>query len=153
MHDPKPDQKTPGTEAGFALILAMMALVLMTFLGLTLATTTSTELQIATNYRYSQMAYYAAESGIEIGKRYLRQTDWRAVLPPARAEADMGDNPEEYERRTGPEGEPTRNLEQAEVRSRRGPESRGSYAGRAALEMAHVFRHLGPPQGTNPEGS
>jgi hypothetical protein len=114
MHDPKPDQRTPGTEAGFALVLSLMALVLLTFLGLTLATTTSTELQIATNYRYSQMAYYAAESGIEVGKRYLRSTDWRAVLPPARnppPAADMNAPPPPLVSRPGPEGEPSRNLE------------------------------------------
>jgi len=38
----------------------MLALMLLTFLGLTLTMTTSTELQIATNYRWSQQAYYNA---------------------------------------------------------------------------------------------
>ena len=42
---------------GFALILAILAHA-PEFLGLTLATTTSTELQIATNYRWSQQARY-----------------------------------------------------------------------------------------------
>jgi hypothetical protein len=58
--------------------------MLLTFLGLTMATTTSTELQIATNYRWSQQALYNAEAGIELGKRYLRQIEWQTVLPPAR---------------------------------------------------------------------
>jgi len=48
------------SERGFALILAILSLMLLTFLGLTLATTTSTELQIATNYRWSQQALYNA---------------------------------------------------------------------------------------------
>ena len=52
-------------EGGFALILAILALMLLTFLGLTLATTTSTELRIATNYRWNTQALYNAEAGIE----------------------------------------------------------------------------------------
>jgi Tfp pilus assembly protein PilX len=71
-------------EAGFALVLAILSLMLLTFLGLTLATTSSTELQIATNYRWSQQALYNAEAGIELGKRFLRQIEWQTVLPPAR---------------------------------------------------------------------
>jgi len=49
-----------GHERGFALILAILALMLLTFLGLTLATSTSTELRIATNYRWNQQALYNA---------------------------------------------------------------------------------------------
>jgi hypothetical protein len=71
-------------EAGFALILAILALMLMTFLGLTLATSTSTELQIATNYRWSQQAYYNAEAGIEYGKSLLRNMNWTLLLPTPR---------------------------------------------------------------------
>ena len=55
-------------EGGFALILAILSLMLLTFLGLTLAATTSTELQIATNYRWSQQALYNAEAGIEAAR-------------------------------------------------------------------------------------
>src|SRR5688572_9529439 len=73
-----------GGESGFALVLAILSLLLLTLLGLTMATTTSTELQIATNYRWSQQALYNAEAGIELGKRYLRQIEWQTVLPPAR---------------------------------------------------------------------
>ncbi len=72
-------------EAGMALILAIMALMLLTFLGLTLATTTSTELQIATNYRWSQQALYNAEAGLEAAKSILRGvpvgTSWAVLLP------------------------------------------------------------------------
>jgi hypothetical protein len=71
-------------EGGFALVLALLALLLLTFLGLTLAVTTSTELQIATNYRWSQQAVYAAEAGVEAGKAVLRNVAWVNVLPPAR---------------------------------------------------------------------
>jgi hypothetical protein len=56
------------SESGFALILAILALLLLTFLGLTIATSTSTELQIATNYRWGQQALYNAEAGLEAAK-------------------------------------------------------------------------------------
>jgi Tfp pilus assembly protein PilX len=73
-------------QAGFALILAILSLMLLTFLGLTLAATTSTELQIATNYRWSQQALYNAEAGVEFGKWALRTVtpDFGTVLPSAR---------------------------------------------------------------------
>jgi hypothetical protein len=71
-------------QEGFALVLAILALLLLTMLGLALATTTSTELQIATNYRWSQQALYNAEAGVEAGKAILRNVSWNAVLPPAR---------------------------------------------------------------------
>ena len=71
-----------GREAGFALVVALLTLLLLTFLGLTLATTTSTELQIANNYRWSQQAYYNAEAGMELAKRFLRgQTVWIGLRP------------------------------------------------------------------------
>ena len=71
-----------GGEAGFALILALLALLLLTFLGLTLAVTTSTELQIATNYRWAEQARYVAEAGVEAGKMILRDAPtWRNILP------------------------------------------------------------------------
>lgn len=74
-----------GSE-GFALILAILSLLLLTFLGLTLATTTSTELQIATNYRWSQQARYNAEAGLDAGKVLLRDIvpNWASILPLAR---------------------------------------------------------------------
>lgn len=75
----------PG-EQGFALVLAILSLMLLTFLGLTLATTTSTELQIATNYRWSQQAQYNAEAGLEAARIVLSQvadinTGWSNQLP------------------------------------------------------------------------
>jgi Tfp pilus assembly protein PilX len=78
--------QAPAAQRGFALILAIMSLMLLTFLGLTLATTTSTELQIASNYRYSMQALYNAEAGIEAGKVILQNVDnnWGSVLPGVR---------------------------------------------------------------------
>jgi hypothetical protein len=76
-------------EQGFALVLAILSLMLLTFLGLTMATTTSTELQIATNYRWSQQALYNAEAGLEAARIVLSSvadvsTQWQGSLPPPR---------------------------------------------------------------------
>src|SRR5712692_1316325 len=85
MRDVRNGRRATG-ESGFALILAILALMLLTTLGLAMATITSTELQIATNYRWSQQALYNAEAGVEVGKIILRsvQPDWTAVLPAPR---------------------------------------------------------------------
>lgn len=87
MRDVRNGRRAAGeSESGFALILAILSLMLLTTLGLAMATITSTELQIATNYRWSQQALYNAEAGVEVGKIILRsvQPDWSAVLPGAR---------------------------------------------------------------------
>ncbi len=105
MRDPRRN------ETGFALVLALLALLLLTFLGLTLATTTSTELQIANNYRWSQQALYNAESGLELAKRYMQEyTAWQIFVPAPRATADMGTKPA-WTSRLGPAGEENRSFE------------------------------------------
>ncbi len=99
-------------ERGFALIVALLALVLLTFLGLTMTLTTSTELQISTNYRWSQQALYNAEAGIEIAKRYLRQVDWVSTILPAARPAPLAGAPTPpFNLRTGPQGEANRSFE------------------------------------------
>ena len=86
--------KTVVGEHGFALVLAILALMLLTFLGLTLAMTTSTELQISNNYRWGQQALYNAEAGLEVARAVLNQVgDGQLVLPPARALAWDPDDP------------------------------------------------------------
>ncbi len=94
------DDRRGGAEGGFALILAMLSLLLLTFLGLTLAATTSTELQIAANQRWSQQARYNAEAGLQAAQIILRdiatqdsyslvqalppeQGTWTMAVPPA----------------------------------------------------------------------
>jgi len=79
--------KDGSRQDGFALVLAILTLMVLTFLGLSLVATTSTEQQIATNYRWSQQALYNAEAGLEVGKVLLRDApglDWTAVMPVAR---------------------------------------------------------------------
>jgi hypothetical protein len=52
-------------ERGVALVLALMAVLLLSALGLALVATTSTELLIASNYRNGQEALYAADAAAE----------------------------------------------------------------------------------------
>lgn len=52
-------------QDGSAVIVALMAMMLLTALGLALVLTTSTETMIAANYSSGQEALYAAEAGME----------------------------------------------------------------------------------------
>ncbi|HXK12085.1 MAG TPA: PilX N-terminal domain-containing pilus assembly protein [Vicinamibacteria bacterium] len=81
-----PQRQPVDGQTGFALILALLALMLLTFLGLTLAVTSSTELQIATNYRWSQQALYNAEAGLDAAKLVLSAQGGSLIslLPAAR---------------------------------------------------------------------
>jgi hypothetical protein len=101
-------------EAGFALVVAILALMLLTFLGLALAATTSTELQIATNYRWSQQALYNAEAGLQVGKLLLMSLDWGNILPPPRTvpwqDATPATAPAPLRSRTDPFGFASRNY-------------------------------------------
>ena len=120
-------------EAGIALVLAIMSLMLLTFLGLTLATTTSTELQIATNYRWSQQALYNAEAGIEAGKLILKNipvgVSWGTLLPSLRAGSWTTDVPDNNGMPVVPAGAAaaTRNWENG------GCDTRGGLVGYGAV--------------------
>lgn len=77
-------QRNNQRQSGFALILALLSLALLTTMGLALANSTGVELQIASNQRWSESARYNAEAGLEYGKILLMNADWGALLPPAR---------------------------------------------------------------------
>ena len=95
MHESMPHNRRRLDQAGFALILALLALLLMTFLGLTMAATPSTELQIATNYRWGQQASYVAQAALDVARKQLReQTTWQIFLPVARAAGQMNNPPQ-----------------------------------------------------------
>jgi len=68
-------------EDGIALIVAMMAMLLMTALGVALVLTTSSETMIASNFRNSQEALYAADAVIERSMDdILTVADWNKLL-------------------------------------------------------------------------
>jgi hypothetical protein len=67
MHQPLPSPVAPRrrrNEAGSAYIIALMALVVLTILGLGLALITQTEMQVGANDITMQRVLYAADSGV-----------------------------------------------------------------------------------------
>ena len=111
-------------ESGFALILALLALLLLTTMGMALANSTSVELQISTNQRWAESARYNAEAGLEYGKSVLETLpDWSSVLPPARTVADWTSTSWNAATQTSTSGTPiqtraTRNFENWQCDSR-----------------------------------
>ena len=68
-------------EDGMALIIAMMAMLLMTALGVALVLTTSSETMIAGNFRNSGEALYAADAALErVDGRPADVPDWNTLL-------------------------------------------------------------------------
>ncbi len=62
---PHPIVRVGLDERGVALIIALMATLLLTALAVALVLVTSTETQIAANFRDAQEALYAADAGVE----------------------------------------------------------------------------------------
>ena len=70
-------------EDGIAMIVAMMAMLLMTALGLALVLTTSSETMIAGNFRNSSEALYAADAVLERSMDdILTVADWNKMINP-----------------------------------------------------------------------
>ena len=68
-------------ERGAAMIVSLMAMLLLSALGLALVMTTMTETKIAGNYTASQEAMYAADAAIERAiQDVLTVADWNAML-------------------------------------------------------------------------
>ena len=63
--------KFKNNEKGFALPLALLLLVVMTIMGVILVTITSNEHKANTDKDSNQQAFYAAESGIAVAKKYM----------------------------------------------------------------------------------
>lgn len=68
-------------DDGVALVIAMMAMLLLTALGAALVLTTSSETIIAGHYRDSGEAMYAADAALELAlDDLLTVSDWNALL-------------------------------------------------------------------------
>ena len=75
-------------ERGAALVVALMATMLLSALGLALILTTTTETKIAGNYVHSQEAMYAADAAIErMVQDVLTVPDWNNMLTGAQRSA------------------------------------------------------------------
>lgn len=69
------------SERGVALIIALMAMLLLSALGLALVLTTSTELLVAGYYRNAQETLYGAEAFVECALQDVSATaDWNTIL-------------------------------------------------------------------------
>lgn len=69
------------SERGVALIIALMAMLLLSALGLALALTTSTELLVAGYYRSAQETLYGAEAFVECALQDVSAVaDWNTIL-------------------------------------------------------------------------
>jgi type IV pilus assembly PilX-like protein len=79
--------------AGFALVIVLLALTMMTTIGVVAVLTTSAESRIAANFRGAEQALYAADAGAERAIDDLRTIDdWNAVLA-ASAVSSFTDGP------------------------------------------------------------
>lgn len=58
-------------EKGVVMIFAVLLMIALTVLGISASMTTRTDVQISSNYRCAQEAFYAAEAGINRGKMIL----------------------------------------------------------------------------------
>ena len=68
-------------EQGVALIIALMASMLLTALGIALIMVTNTETQITANFRNGQEALYAADAGVErVVQDLLMVPRWNDIL-------------------------------------------------------------------------
>jgi hypothetical protein len=68
-------------DRGLALVIALLAMLLFSALGLALVVNTATEGLIASNFRAAQEALYAADAGIELAIDELQTvTDWNVIL-------------------------------------------------------------------------
>lgn len=69
------------SNRGSSLVIAIMAVALLSALGLALTLIASTEMTIASSYALGQELMYAADAGLEIAAQELRLVpDWNAVL-------------------------------------------------------------------------
>ena len=78
-------------ENGTALIIALMATMLLTALGMTLVLMSNTETMISSNYRNSQEALYAADAAVErIVQDLLLAPRWNDLLANDGSSKDCG---------------------------------------------------------------
>jgi len=80
-----------GAQTGAALVIAILVLFVLTVLGLALMLTTAVEADLSVNHRWSEMAFFNAEAGLEYGKNVLAgyalaNGNFQNALPPVRTD-------------------------------------------------------------------
>ena len=76
-------------DEGSAFVISILILFVLTVLGMALMLTTTTEADIAVNYRWGEQAFFNADAALEYGKNVLgahllNNDDFERLLPPAR---------------------------------------------------------------------
>jgi hypothetical protein len=85
-----------GAEQGSAFVISVLILFVLSVLGMALMLTTTTEKDIAINYRWGEQAFFNADAALEYGKNVLgdyllRDGDFEEILPPPRGDATVAD--------------------------------------------------------------
>jgi Tfp pilus assembly protein PilX len=94
-------------QRGVATAIGLLLLAVLTLLGTTAVVFTSTDIQISGNYKVSEVAFFAAEAGIEEARARLRSTaeanlindsyptstQWRAYIGTLARSQTLGFNP------------------------------------------------------------
>ena len=70
-----------GDELGFALVISLMVLLVLTFLGIMALNSTTTELLISSNEKLSKTSFYRADSGIYTAPKVIRDTVSDRAMP------------------------------------------------------------------------
>ena len=82
---------------GSAFVISILVLFVLSVLGLALMITTTTEKDIAINYRWGEQAFFNADAALEYGKNVLASyavvsQNFKLILPPARADGTVANN-------------------------------------------------------------
>lgn len=83
-------------DEGSAFVISILVLFVLTVLGMALMLTTTTEKDIAINYRWGEQAFFNADAALEYGKNVLAaylvaNNDFSAILPPPRLDVTVPD--------------------------------------------------------------
>ena len=81
-------------DDGSAFVISILVLFVLSVLGMALMLTTTTETDIAINYRWGEQAFFNADAALEYGKNVLgahllNNGDFAALLPPARGDVTV----------------------------------------------------------------
>jgi hypothetical protein len=84
------------SQSGSAFVISILVLFVLSVLGIALMLTTTTEKDIAINYRWGEQAFFNADAALEYGKNVLgnyllTSGDFATILPPARADVTVPD--------------------------------------------------------------
>ncbi len=84
-------------EEGSAFVISVLILFVLSVLGIALMLTTTTEKDIAANYRWGEQAFFNADAALEYGKNILAAylvaaNDFAAILPPPRLDVTVSDS-------------------------------------------------------------